>query len=306
MNFRTSNDGLRRFFAEPEDYSGKFLQFLRIACAIFIASELFAILPDFDILFGKKGPIPHDLIDFIAQRQSVSYVDIIRVGESAGLSERATSIAYLSFFGLSLLMLGLGLFTRAASIATLFCYVALTAGPYRYGVDLFVIIALFYLCVFPAGRTDSLDKRLWRKETPNFTPYLRFFQINVCMIYFFAGLSKSLSVTWYNGDAVWKSLNLAGSNHLFHIRFDFLAGNPWLLSALGISILVIETLYPVAIWIRKWHINRIWLWSTIAMHLGIGIVLNLYFFAAFMIILNLSAFYFSFAEERSVKKVPAI
>lgn len=58
-------------------------------------------------------------------------------------------------------------------------------------------------------------------------------------------------------------------------------------------------LYPLFIWMPK--TRKLWLSLTICMHLGIAIILNLYFFSTLMIIWNLANFYFE--EDPELKTV---
>ena len=60
------------------------------------------------------------------------------------------------------------------------------------------------------------------------------------------------------------------------------------LPALGISVWLIELLYPALIWPQKTRF--LWLALACLMHFGIGFAMGMHLFAAVMIVLNVAAF----------------
>ena len=111
------------------------------------------------------------------------------------------------------------------------------------------------------------------------------------MVYFFSGISKATGYTWWNGEAMWKSMNLWSANNIFNADYTFLAENYYILIVMGWGVLFLEIFYALFIWIPK--TRKICLFATLAMHMGIGLLLDLYFFAAFMMFWNVTAFYIS-------------
>jgi hypothetical protein len=79
-----------------------------------------------------------------------------------------------------------------------------------------------------------------------------------------------------------------------------MADHSYILIIIGWSTVIIEMLYPVFIWIPK--TQKTWMMLTISMHLGIALVLNLYYFSAIMIIWNLTNF--NFEKETVIMKSP--
>ncbi len=55
-----------------------------------------------------------------------------------------------------------------------------------------------------------------------------------------------------------------------------------------ISVCILETGYPLFIWLRRTRL--IWLLSVLAMHVGIGLTIGMYLFAFIMVVLNIAAF----------------
>ncbi len=157
-----------------------------------------------------------------------------------------------------------------------------------YGVDLFVHIALFYGAWMPVGACLSLDRRAGRTSaapSPLARLSLRILQLHLCIVYLTAGLSKARGLQWRNEEAIWQSVM---QPQFAQFDLSWFAEVAWIPTLLGWLVVVIEIGYPIFIWGRP--TGRPWLGATVAMHLGIGLVLGLWFFAAVMILLNLSAF----------------
>jgi hypothetical protein len=62
----------------------------------------------------------------------------------------------------------------------------------------------------------------------------------------------------------------------------------YFLPVLGISICLIETGYPLFIWMKKTRL--IWLICVLGMHIAIGLTMGMYLFALVMMVLNIAAF----------------
>ncbi len=285
---------IKLFFFKKDTDNSSFLIFLRIATGLFLILELLSVWKDFEKLYGKYGIIPYDIIEIQTSDYVISLTKVITYFEKYSIDQIFIINIFLILFILFSLFLIIGFFTRFSAFVLLFLYVMSFSNTYYiYGIDKFVITTLFYLSLFPTGRYYSVDNILFkRKNLPkiNLTPYRRLLQLNVCIVYFFAGISKSFGETWWNGEAIWKSMNLLSANQLFRLDLAWLADYPFLLVLMGWGVLAIEILYPVFIWIPK--TRKLWLSLTISMHVGIILVLNLYLFGVFMIIWNLSAFYF--------------
>jgi hypothetical protein len=134
----------------------------------------------------------------------------------------------------------------------------------------------------------SLDWRL-RKSRPKDPQVLGFWrrvvQLHLCVIYFFSGLTKCLGSGWWDGTNIWRALTRPPFNI---IPPEILVRWKYFLPILGISICLIETGYPVFIWLKKTRL--IWLICVLGMHFAIGLTMGMYLFALAMIILNIAAF----------------
>ena len=293
MNISTNiSSKIHAFFFKEDNTKGTFIAFFRIGTGAFILIHLLSIIVDFTKLFGKYGIIPYDIREFLLPEEMVSFTQIITFFENYGIPENTTIVCFLTLFILSVITMMLGLCTRFSAIITLILYKSIYAGTYIYGIDGFVVTSLFYLIIFPSGYYLSVDNLLFKnrsRKNLNTTLFKRLLQINVCLVYFFAGISKATGITWWNGEAIWKSINLWSANNVFNIDYTFLAENSYVLVVMGWGVLALEILYSVFIWIPK--TRKLCLYSTLAMHIGIGLLLDLYFFAAFMMFWNVTAFY---------------
>ncbi len=283
---------LHTFFFKEDTTNGAFLVFFRMGTGIFILIHLLSIILDFSKLFGKQGIIPHDIREIMGSDYIVYLTEIITFFEGFGISENSIISIFLSVLILSLLSLTIGFCTRFSALLALFMYKSVFSLTYAYGIDTFITTSLFYLVIFPAGYFFSIDNIVFKnrsRKNLNVTLFKRLLQINVCIVYFYAGACKIVGDSWWNGEAIWKSLNLWSVNNTFDFNYDWLAEHSYLLIIMGWSVLAIETLYPIFIWSKK--TRKIWLTGTLLMHIGIGLLLDLYFFAAFMMFWNVTAFY---------------
>jgi hypothetical protein len=283
-----------RLFLFPTD-RGQWLSFLRIGLAFQVAAFTWSFRRDWMSFFegDQNGSLLRRLSDAIVSSQNELTPHLgwlVAISRSLGGNEHdMIQIVWFLLLASAGLLLS-GLFCRSAALLAWFLYLCTAKSSLlsSYGVDNFTIIGLFYLMVAPLPDRWSLDWR-WRKR-PVIDPqrigfHRRVLQLHLCLIYFFAGVSKMLSVDWWNGNSVWRALtrppfDLIPPNLL--IRF---AG---LLTLAGILVWVLETGYPGFIWGKRTRLP--WLIAVLVMHLSIGLTMGLYLFALIMIVLNLAAF----------------
>jgi hypothetical protein len=212
-----------------------------------------------------------------------------------------------------IVMFALGLWTRITSVlvwAGAIGYVH-RAPTTLFGMDVMMMILLFYLMIGPSGATLSLDRLLeyWRERrrrgpgyvlpplapsvTANFI--IRLVQIHFCFIYAASGLSKLLGSSWWGGTALWATF----ANYSFapvHVPIyrwclEFLTQHRLLWELVmegGVAFtLFTEIGLPFLIWVPRWRWFMI-ICSTL-LHLGIGLFMGLVCFSLFMLCL-LSSF----------------
>src|SRR5207253_2822549 len=131
----------------------------------------------------------------------------------------------------------------------------------------------------------------WLRGAPRKNDHLqgfhrRILQLHLCLIYFFGGVTKCAGPGWWDGASIWRALIRPPFN-LFPPETLIAWKN--LFPVLSISVCLLESAYPLFIWLRKTRIA--WLVAVITMHLAIGLAMGLYLFALVMITLNFAAFW---------------
>ncbi len=283
-----------RDFLFPAD-SGLWLTLLRLGLGLQIALYAWSLRKDWDSLFsrGGHGSVIRDVTEAMLSYQTQftpRFGWLIAVGQDFGANDGTVlSLVWFCLFAASACLL-LGLFCRPAAVLAWFLYLCSvkSGGLFAYGVDSFTTIGVFYVMIAPLPDRWSLDWRLRKSRTPNperLGFHRRVLQLHLCVIYFFSGLSKSFGTDWWNGNSVWRALTRPPFDLVppeLLIRFEYL------LPAIGILVCLLETGYPVFIWMRK--TRAVWLIGILGMHISIGLTMGLYLFALIMIVLNLAAF----------------
>lgn len=225
--------------------------------------------PDLDLLYSQRLlSIPH-----IQQHQVSWTIPII---------DMSTPYPFAVLYVLSGLFMCLHPRTFFPTLVLLILHYSFFIGNsiWSYGVDYLAQTGLFFSLCFGGQQVLKLKRRHWTRLGMNL------FRLQLCCIYFFAGLGKAYGPTWWNGEAIWKAMQQPFGESYLQIplstyRFEWL----WIL--LGILTLLIELGYPLALIkksFRPFIINGI-----ILMHIGIALFMGLVHFALLMIWYNLCA-----------------
>ncbi|WP_228406880.1 HTTM domain-containing protein [Chryseobacterium sp. MYb7] len=290
---------IENFFFK-QDNQTEFLSFFRVAIGIVILLQFTAVLPDFDKLFSSNSIIPQDIMSVFTPDWLITFSKIVSFLQTFGIEETTTiMITKVSFIVLCVFIIT-GFYSRISALLLLILQIALLKGSsfFAYGADFFTSMSLFYLILFPTDQHFSLRNFIFNRKpvSINITPVKRLFQIHISIAYFFSGLDKALGFNWWNGESIWKAIHLPYSNRDLNIDFSWLIEHSYILSLIGWSTILIEMCYPIIIWYKP--TQKTWLFLTISMHIGIALILNLYYFSAIMIVWNITNFYF----EQPVKK----
>ncbi|WP_163411512.1 hypothetical protein [Flavobacterium ajazii] len=279
--------------------NSEFLGFFRISIGTMVLFHFLAIISDFDTFFSSKSIIPQDIMSVFHPGWLLTFSKITSFFESIGVSENTVILGAKTMFIMLCINIIIGFYSRFSSFLLLILQVSLLKGSsfFIYGVDFFTSMSLFYLILLPSDTYCSVLHFIFKKNTKvvNFMPVKRMFQIHISIAYFFSGFDKLLGYNWRNGESIWKAIHLPYANRDFNFDFSWMADHSYLLIFIGWATIIIEMLYPVFVWIPK--TQKTWIMLTISMHLGIALVLNLYYFSAIMIIWNLTNFNF---ENESV------
>lgn len=273
----------------------------RILGSLFVLAHFLAVFPDFNTFWGSEAMVLPDIQDAYADQYSPTLYDLhawvngyIPMGFDTLV--RGIAFAYMT----SLVLLAVGFLTRVTAFVALLLHLILVQSVvmFLYGADYMTSISLFYMLLFPVGRTYSMDAWLWKnreKQNDLDTRYfLLLFQGHWALAYFFSGIDKALGPTWWNGEAIWKALYSYNQTGL--VDPELWKHTPWLLALVGIGTVLLETFYPLGVFFKKTRTP--WIMGIILMHLSIGFLLGLYFFSGIMVLMNLVAFWFPYLAEK--------
>ncbi|MBA3829026.1 MAG: hypothetical protein H0X33_08825 [Taibaiella sp.] len=260
---------------------------LRIGLGMIMCLQFIHLFPDLMGLLSKNGIVKQDIANV---QLAVNLISSDKIVNLLMVHFKMDEIASLHLLGSiyigCLLFFVAGLFTRTSAILCWLLHLAFVNSGFlfTYGVDYFITMLLFYCIIFPVGREFSLDKLLFKYKPVNHTPYIRALQIHLCIVYLVSGVSKAAGINWWNGVSVYKAVNRP------NVAAFFLHVPHMVYVVSGIATVVIEVLYVFFINYNK--TKKLWLYLTCSMHLGIALFLQLPYFAAIMMLLNMVAFYY--------------
>ena len=252
--------------------------------ALFIANA--ALSSRLDELYGNDGWMS---LEGIRYQRAHPFINSLH----HHITERIDLWALHYLFLGCLLLFAVGGFTRVVKWFVLVCHISYS---YRnpastYGTDSLSAVLLWILCLAPIGQRFSVDSWLagrdgralpLRSILPGSTA-LRLIQLQLCIMYFYAGVAKLRGSAWWEGNGVWGAL----TNYHFNAPLEFLAQHYWLPILLNYGTLALEISYPFLIWGR---LRPLLCMSAISMHLGIGLLMNMHLFGFVSMAANLAFF----------------
>src|SRR4051794_27382362 len=212
---------------------------LRVGLPLLLLVHLIWLSNDILSLHGSRGIIPWELTDLLRDPWVPGLPTLAKAFVLLGISEHTAIVLLLSGYAGSLLSLVLGFHTRLSAFLAWGLHLSLVTSAFAsyYGVDQLANTFLFYLVLFPCGRAWTFASRpaSSRRETIA-VGCLRVMQFHLCVIYLGAGLDKALGSQWWNGEAIWQTVN----QPVFR-TFDltWLAKVPWIPMFAGWSTLVV-------------------------------------------------------------------
>ena len=284
---------LRDWLFPPDN--GFWLTLLRTGLGLQVILYTWSFRNDWSYFFpGSRSQVSQSGLGEIILSSETSWTPrigwLVTAGDWAHLNQQVVLWGIWLLLLLSGCCLLAGFFSRSAAVMAWFLYLCSvkSGGLLAYGVDTFTTIGLFYLMIAPLPDRFAVDSILWKprlRDPERLGFHRRVLQLHLCLIYFFGGISKSIGIDWWNGNSIWRALTRPPFNL---IAPELLARSVPLLAALGIAVCLLETGYPIFIWIRRTRVP--WLLGVLVMHLSIGLAMGLYLFALIMIVLNLAAF----------------
>ncbi len=197
-------------------------------------------------------------------------------------------------YGLSmavLLLFTLGLCTRVTSILSLLVVISFAhrVPQATFGLDQINAMLTLYLAIGPSGQALSLDRFIAGRRrgsalsrpapSAGATLALRLINVHMCVIYFFAGISKLQGEAWWTGEAMWRAFsNLEYQS----IDMTWLAWHPWLLNLVTHVSVLWEVFFCVLIWQPR--LRPLMLAGAVVLHVGIGACLGMWTFGLIMLV----------------------
>ena len=197
-------------------------------------------------------------------------------------------------YGISMLILLLftvGLFTRVTSVLSFLVVISFAhrVPEAMFGLDQINAMLTLYLAIGPCGQAFSLDRVLaryrmgsaWRPPAPSARANLalRLINVHMCVIYFFAGISKLQGESWWTGEAMWRAFANAEYQS---IDMTWLAWHPWLLNLASHVSVLWEIFFCTLIW--RPRLRPLMLAVAVVLHVGIGACLGMWTFGLIMLV----------------------
>ena len=243
---------------------------LRTAAALSILFSVMIRTLDLSFYYGESG-LTHSasLPELMDMRWRFSIFQIFP-GMSAVWTGQITLL-------ITLALLAIGIYPRAMAILSLALQISFMHRDLWtiYGADQVSVYLLFYLCFadyrIPGARADL-------RQSLGSMAY-RLCQIQVCIIYFFAGFDKLSGVTWWRGQAV--GMIIANSQNP-PVDFHWLLAYPGLIATITYLTVVWELAFPFLVWLKPTGRNAV-IALGVLIHLGIAFSVGLFSFSAIMI-----------------------
>ncbi len=238
------------------------------------------VLPEF---FGESGWLSEPLVRSLTDGQ-YNYSFWWLVPASGMWAAYWASMAILALFTL-------GLWTRVTSILAFLVTVSYIyrVPPATFGLDQINAMLTLYLAIGPSGKVLSLDRWLAVRSgrTPAGRPRplasanlaLRLINVHMCVVYFFAGISKLQGEAWWNGDAMWRAF----ANYEYQSAdMTWLAWHPRIIELMTHTSVLWEISFAALVW--RPRLRPIVLAFAVALHVGIGACLGMWTFGLIMLV----------------------
>jgi len=280
--------GWNRFWFTPQDPAT--LAVVRIAAGAMLFYTHLVWVMNSDAFFGPESWLSRQTV---ATTSPIgSYWTPLWLAESTG-----TLWVFHAFTLLACASLTLGFQTRIASVCA---WIVTVSYAHRlptalYGLDQINGFLSMYLMLGDSGARYSIDAFLHKRKfadsavLSNVRPTVgtniavRLIQVHLCVLYFFAGISKLQGETWWDGTALWGAV---ANREYQTIDLTWMVYHPRLINLLTHVTIVWEILYCATIWNR--YSRPITLMLAVPVHLGIAFSFGMITFGTVMLIANLA------------------
>lgn len=288
--FASVKSGWQDFWFAPTDPTT--LGVLRILSGLMLLYTHAVWGLELDAFFGSRGWQAPELVHAL-QSEQFAYSFWWWVPEGWMHTVHVASLVVLGLFTV-------GLFADVTAV--LACVIAISyahrAPAALFGLDQINTMLALYLAIGGCGQALSFDRlrARYRKirravdtgsgevdlaPPPSSRANLgiRLIQVHMCVIYFFAGVSKLQGTAWWNGDAMW----LAFANLEYQSAdMTWLARFPRLINLITHTTVIWEISFCALVWIPV--LRPVVLAMAVVLHVGIGAVLGMWTFGLVMLI----------------------
>lgn len=295
--------GWSDFWFRPADPAT--LCVLRIGTGVVLLFVYVSMTPHVVSLVGPDAYIDDAAFAQIIAEEQAAGVNLPRISLWSYVRNPAVIQVFHYYFLAVLVCLTVGCFSRTANVIAWFLHLSYVHRGYTfwYGVDTILSMLLLFLMIGPCGRRYSVDRLLqlrWARQSGTAAPELlerrewtanlaiRLIQLQMCFVYFCAGISKLHGDSWWDGSAVALTFmmhDMSGQDFRWLGRVD-----PRLASLFSTVSVVVTLVYEVGfvflIW--NWTLRPLVLGVGVLLHVGIAIVMGLPLFSATMLIACLS------------------
>lgn len=254
---------------------------------VFVTFNILSLAPDIFKLYSIEGIVNQNINDSFLPAYSLNLNKLIELLEIDGLL--SYNFLFKLFFIIYLTALILQLFDIFRLPASIYCVVfhsliLNSSYLFSYGAD-FMITFLLFINVFFNISIQTKSNSAVSKQIYSFT--IRLLQLQLCIIYFFGGFGKTIGYDWLDGEAMWLI-----SNHYLPLEISWILNflPRYFFIILGLLIVYSELFYPLFVYLN-YKTRKFILYDIFILHIGIGIIMNLYTFSIVMILFNLIAFY---------------
>ncbi|WP_299677564.1 hypothetical protein [uncultured Tenacibaculum sp.] len=251
---------------------------------VFALVNILTVLPDVFHIFSDQGIIKSQ----VNQRYAFWYQPVLnwffKSFSYFGLNANATLLVFIFIYISSLIAILLNFKRTGFAFVAWFIHFTLINSAYlfSYGADYFMSFTLF---INLAVCSSLLFKKDIQSSLYSFI--IRFLQIHLCLVYFFAGLGKALGTDWIDGNAIWFVINTYTSDSVIENSLPLIA-YPMFFKILGWGTVALELLYPILMFTK--FSRKVTLWLVVLLHIGIAVFMEFYTFGSIMILLNFIAF----------------
>ncbi len=263
------------------DVDARPLGLFRIAFAALMLKEAIYHIFVAEIWYSDSGMLPARLLPRLSPNAS-SFM--------SALPDTWMVIVIFVLWALVALLLLLGWQTRLMSILNLILLTAvINRNPLVVtGADNVMQVFAFWSIFLPLGRCYTLDTL--RRSSHQAAVYVyafpvRMFQVQIALIYIFSVIFKLQGQMWPSGDALYMAMQIR--MHTFPLAEWLLTNAPTsALHVLTYMALLIEAAFPILVFapIFQPYLRAIGLIAGVALHVGIGLIMNIPNFPLVMII----------------------